>query len=477
MAETAFDGASTGFRLAKRKALRGSPDKIAARELQLLWGRSHDLCRNNPVAVTAKNRLVSHWVGTGIKVRWDNKKIQKLWDEFADNPNIDGWGNLYNLQALWAGAFFESGDVFSRLVIQRDPSQKIPLKVQTLEAEYLDPLFSNADNVRYGIKFDSFGKPLEYNFWQRDPLDFALGLPPNTRIAVPSNDVIHIFNRERPNQWRGLPKLVPVMLLLYEMEELIDATMVRQKVAQAVGWIIKKRESGPLPTIGPVQSTATSVEKHEGGGEKKRKLQKITPGGIHYLQDDEDFIFADTQDIGPNLLVLLKNQWHTISSALDLTYAQQTGDLSDVNFSSIRAGLIELRRRVAMVQQLNMINQGLRPLTNKFKTLAGLYVSPGLANATCKYILPKTDWVDPLKDTQADVLELQAGLATLQEKLIERGVEDFDAHIAQIAREQGLSIVLSSNPAKATKVSKLSKPSTKSTGVQNDPAGSTQQNG
>jgi lambda family phage portal protein len=293
----------------------------------------------------------------------------------------------------------------------------------------------------YGMKFDDFGKPLVYYFFQKNPSDRQIQGIANIRIPVDAKDVLHIFQRDRPGQWRGIPKLAPVLLSLYEIDELMDATLVRQKMAQAVGWIIKKTGSGALPLLGNI---GEETEENADGGQDK--IQKITPGGVHYLQADEDFTFASIDDIGANMTVFLQHQMRIIASALDVTYEQLTGDLSGVNFSSIRAGLVEFRRRVAVTQQLIFINLGMKPLVERFQEFAGLYESKEMLNAKYKFVLPKTEWVDPLKDAQADVLEIRAGLATLEEKLAERGVEDFDLHMAQLAKEQKLDIILDSNP-------------------------------
>lgn len=441
---TAFEGAVTNFRLERKGLMSGSADSLAARELKHLWNRSHHLCRNNPAAVTARNRLIAHWIGSGIKVKWSNKVIQKEWDAFCKNPSIDGHGSFYSMQALWAGAYFESGEVFTRMMIQKRSDCKIPLKLQVIEAEQLDPLYWTAKSVRYGIQFDDLGKPTNYHFWKRHPNEFRM-LELLDRSAVSAEDVLHIFLRERPGQWRGIPKLTPALLSIYEMDELTDATLVRQKAAQAIGWIIKKQNNGAMPLLGALGDAPAEDQEMIG-----KKIQKILPGGVHYLQADEDFEFAATADIGNNLVTLLEHNWRMIASCLDITYEQLTGDLSGVNFSSIRAGLIEFRRRVALIQSIVFITQGIGPLAERFKELASVYLSANAADATYKLVLPKTEWVDPLKDAQADIAEIRAGLATLEEKLSERGVEDVDAHITQLLKEQGYDVVLDSNPVHNT---------------------------
>ena len=439
--KTAFDGASDNFRLERKGLLSGDANSLAARELKHLQNRSHHLIRNNPAAVTARNRLVAHWIGNGLKVKWADKKMQSAWDAFIKNPSIDGHGTFANMQNLIGSGYFESGEVFARMVIQRRDDCPIPLKLQVIEAEQLDPLYVRPKNIRYGIEFDSFGKPVNYHFWNRHPyalLDSSIVLQ---REPISADDILHVFLRERPGQWRGIPKLAPALLSIYEMDELTDATLVRQKAAQAIGWIIKKNSSGALPLLGTIEQSAVQDQETIG-----KKLQKILPGGIHYLAEDEDFQFAAVEDIGSNLVTMLEHNWRLIASSLDVTYEQLTGDLTKVNFSSIRAGLIEFRRRVAMTQQLIFINLFIGPLCKRFQELAKIYISANAASADYTIVLPKTDWVDPLKDAQADVLEIRAGLATLEDKLAERGVEDIDAHIAQLLKEQGYDVVLDSNP-------------------------------
>ena len=88
----------------------------------------------------------------------------------------------------------------------------------------------------------------------------------------------------------------------------------------------------------------------------------------------------------------------------------------------------------------------MEPLIARFQEYAALYISSSAAASTYKYVLPKQEWVDPLKDAQADIAEIRAGLATLADKLAERGVPDIEEHIRQLAEEQGLDLILDSNP-------------------------------
>jgi lambda family phage portal protein len=442
--QNAFEGATTGFRMEQKGLLDGTADALAVREVEFLRRRSHHLCRNNALAITARTKLITHWIGAGIKVRFNNKTVQKEWDEFIKSPSVDGWGNLYNLQSLWASAYFENGEVFTRMIIRDNPGCKVPLMLQTLEAEQLDLHYTVSTDTRTSIKFNLEGKPLAYHFWKEYPGN-TLHFQNSERVEVPAADVLHIFQRDRPGQWRGIPKLAGVLLPLYEVDELMDATLVRQKLAQIVAWVVETEGEMP-PVLGTTDAESDPEEPQREG--RSSQVQTILPGGIHYFRNGEKLKFATTEDIGNNFVSFLEAQIRLIASALGLTYEQLTGDLSSVNFSSIRAGLIEMRKAVAIVQQQIFINLALEPLVQRFKELGGIYVNRNFPVAKHSFVLPKNEWVDPLKDVQADVEEIRAGLATFEDKLAERGVEDVDAHIELLKAFQKLDLTLTTNPEK-----------------------------
>jgi len=452
---SAYDGASQSYRMEQKGLQSGDQDTLSARELKNLWQRSHFLCRNNAVAITAKRRLLANWIGNGITVRWVYEngtpatKVQKEWNLWMQECIYDGYGNLNNLQSSgWAGGVFQSGESFTRMVIAKRKSSRIPLALHQIEAEHLDPLFTNnGDGVtRNGITFEN-AKPSVYHFWKRHPGQHLL-LPADglTRVAVPAKEVVHIFERERPGQWRGVPMLTPVMLNIYEMDELVDATLQRQKAAQAVSWIIENTNPVAAFAPGAVRNSENDIDPATG---QKRKVIQGIAGGAHYLNKGESVKFSSIQDIGSNLGVLLNDEWGKIAAALGLAAHQITGDLSEVNFSSIRAGLIELRIRVEMVQQHLFINLGMTPVCDYWAELFMLYFPRvAMTGVHPVFELPRKYGVDDLKDAQADLMEVQAGFATLESKLRERNTT-FEEILADRKRAEASGIVFTSIPQPA----------------------------
>ncbi len=444
-----YEGAATNYRLELKGLVGGDQDSLAAKEINNLLKRSHHICRNNACAITAKKRLISNWIGKGIFVRWynanktPNKRMQTAWDIWVKECNLDGYGNLYNTQAGWASALIENGESISRFYIASRKISRIPLAIQNIDSEHLDPLYSDpGKNIRYGIQFDG-AMPSVYHLWKDYPHQPKMTTE-NKRIPVDASDILHIFDRERASQWRGVTMFAPVLLLIYEMDELTDATLQRQKAAQAVSWVIENTNAMGAFAPGSVRATANLNEVDPVTGNRKKVIQG-TGGGVQYLEKGESLKFVVVDDIGANLQVMLEDQWSKIASALGLAYHQLTGDLTQVNFSSIRAGLNELRVRVEMIQHHLLLNLGMVPLTNKFKEFAALYVASGFADCYPVFDLPRRYGVDELKDAQADLMEVQAGFATLESKLAERNTI-FEEMIEERKKLKSAGIILTSVP-------------------------------
>ena len=118
----------------------------------------------------------------------------------------------------------------------------------------------------------------------------------------------------------------------------------------------------------------------------------------------------------------MQHELFRISAALGIPYHSLTGDLSGLNFSSIRAIALEFRTRVEFLHNFFMIPCVLQPITDQFYALAKLYF-PAVGNAKAIFQLPKFASTDPLKDTQNAVLSIQNGLGTLKSFLDQRHLE------------------------------------------------------
>jgi lambda family phage portal protein len=121
-----------------------------------------------------------------------------------------------------------------------------------------------------------------------------------------------------------------------------------------------------------------------------------------------------------------------------VTYEQLTGDYSGSNYSSARAALIEFRRRIEAIQHHVLIRQFCRPVWQRWlatEALAGRIDAAGLAEdpdafLAARWITPGWGWVDPVKEVQATVAAIDAGLMSRREAVAARGWD-----VAQLDRE------------------------------------------
>lgn len=115
-----------------------------------------------------------------------------------------------------------------------------------------------------------------------------------------------------------------------------------------------------------------------------------------------------------------------VSASLGLPYHLVTGDVRQANYSSLRAELVEFRRRIGQLQHGVIVHQFCRPIWARWMetaALSGALDLPGFAAApgrfrAAQWIPPRWDWVDPLKDIQAQVLAMEAGI-TSRRKVVE----------------------------------------------------------
>ncbi len=173
----------------------------------------------------------------------------------------------------------------------------------------------------------------------------------------------------------------------------------------------------------------------------------LEPGTMQLLDPGEDIKFSEPSDVGGSYEAFMKQQLRAIAIGIGITYEQLTGDLSGVNYSSIRAGLIEFRRRCAMWQHNVVVFQFCRPVWNRWLELALLsgeldmnadWVKKGAkaAKEEVKWIPQGFDWVDPLKDQQAQQMAVRNGFKSRSEVVSELGydIEEIDQEIAEDQR-------------------------------------------
>jgi lambda family phage portal protein len=416
--------------------------------LDTLRSRSRDMVRRNPWATNALDAFVANCVGTGIKPQSlfpdaaVRERIQKLWLRWTDDADASGLTDFYGLQALACRSTAEGGECLIRIrPRQAKDGLSVPLQLQLLEGEHLptneNRRLENGNFIRAGIEFNAIGKRVAYHLYRQHPGDSLHPMASTELVRVPAESVLHLFRPIRPGQLRGQPWLTQVLVKLHELDQYDDAELVRKKTAAMfAGFIVKNSPEDQLLGEGAADSNGTA-------------LAGLEPGTLQVLLPGEDVKFSSPADVGASYETFMRVQLRSIAAGIGITYEQLTGDLTGVNYSSIRAGLLEFRRRCEQFQHQVLAFQLCQPVWRRWIQAAVLSGAlPNVADLSAyyevKWIPPGFAWVDPLKDIRAQMMAVRAGFKSRSEVVSEQGydAEAIDREIAadnQRADALGLS--------------------------------------
>jgi lambda family phage portal protein len=384
--------------------------------------------------------------------------VQALWRDWCEDADAAGLTDFYGLQALACRAMLEGGECLVRLRYRRPEDRlSVGLQLQLLEPEHLPSTLHrelpNGNVIRAGIEFNAIGQRVAYHLTKSHPGDGMLA-PMSSHggldtARVPAGEVLHLFRPLRPGQIRGEPWLARALVKLHELDQYDDAELVRKKTAAMfAGFITRSAPEDPL--LGEGEADAQGVS-----------MASLEPGTMQFLEPGEDVTFSQPADVGSSYAEFMRQQFRAVAAAMGITYEMLTGDLTQVNYSSIRAGLLEFRRRCEAIQHGVIVHQLCRPLWRAWMTqavLEGALTLPGYARGgvarrrvylAVKWIAQGWQWVDPKKEFDAMIAAIRGGLLSRSEAISSFGydAEDIDREIAaDNARADALGLVFDSDP-------------------------------
>jgi capsid protein len=329
-----------------------------------LLARSRELVVTNGYAANSCEAFAANLVGDGIKpssLVEDadlRDRLQRLWLAWTDEADADGLTDFYGLQAMVAREMFVAGECFVRLRPRRpEDGLRVPLQVQLLQSEMLPfektETAANGNRIRCGIEFDRIGQRVAYHrircgiefdrigqrvayhFRRRHPgdsTDQGEVIPETVRVSA--EDVLHVFRPIDAGQIRGLPHVAPAMVRLFLLDQYDDAELDRKKTAAMFAGFITK--------TAPEEQLIGELEDAEDG----TGVASLEPGTLQVLLPGEDVKFSAPADVGGGYEAFQYRTLLSIAASVGLPYHLVTGDVRQANYSSMRAELVEFRRRI-----------------------------------------------------------------------------------------------------------------------------------
>ncbi|MEW5890351.1 MAG: phage portal protein [Pseudomonadota bacterium] len=437
-----FEGGLSARRLRGFVASRAHVNTLIQAAGQDMTARARYLIRNNGYAANAVEAFAANAVGYGIKpkslIADDDLRaaVHKLWAQWVDEADSEWLTDFYGLQRRIARELFIAGEVFVRLR-PRYPEDGlvVPLQLQMLPSEMLpfeNRTLENGNVLRQGIEFDAIGRRVAYHFLRRHPGDVTDPALSAETVRVPADAVIHVVDPVDAGQLRGVSRFAPAIVKLFLLDQYDDAELDRKKVAAMFAGFVRR----------PPKEFDDRLERDEEG----EGLMPLEPGQLQILGEGEDITFSQPADVGGSYEAFQYRTLLQISAALGLPYATLSNDMLKANYSNTRAALVEFRRRIEAFQYSVLVYQLCRPVWQRWLTAAALSGALALPNWrnrrreywACEWLTPKWEWVDPLKDINAEIAAIGAGLKSRAQAVAERGVdiEQLDAEIAADRRRE-----------------------------------------
>jgi len=322
------------------------------------------------------------------------------------------------------------GELLVRKVIS--PDFRYGLRLQPIEADYLPvdliDTTRSGNEIRNGVEIDRWGRPVAYWLHREHPGDRWGWGGHGDLMRVPASEIIHVFLRERPGQYRGVPWTVSGMVTSHQIAKMIKAEGVRMRaLASHMGFFARKGEGVGLDP---------GAELGDGEYDDDSLDQEFAAGIMRRLPDGYEFQKFDPQG-NVNLRDNVKVLQRSMATGYGAAYHSLSGDLEGANYSSLRQGALD-EREVWQNWQEWFAGTYCRPVYEAWLPLAIASGQVDVPFIDPDRLLKHTwrgrrwQWVDPLKEIQAQTAAIDAGLMSRQEAIQMRG-RDPEEVFAEIA--------------------------------------------
>lgn len=461
-AATPFNAATVGGRFRRWRPLGSGPNAIVGTSAPQLVRRSRDMRRNNPIAKRAMDLLAAHIVGAGIRPQSlcphdkTRSALMQAWDDWTKMSDADGVLDFYGQQYQAVIGMVAGGETFARLRTRLlSDGLPVPLQIQMIPAEQV-PLDWNqpngTNNVLQGIERNAIAARVAYWMYPQHPGDTlpigqSVDLQP---VRVDAADVCHLYNAtDDIGQLRGLPWLAAAMTTLHQVNDYMDAELVRKQTAAVmVGFLLQKEETelsiGDVAQMGPTSVGADNIPDIA-----------MEPGAFNVLNAGQDVKFNEPADVGSSFDPFLRANYRAVAAAAGVLYQELTGDWTSANDRTFRAQFNTFKRQATGWQYNLVCTQFNEPVWQRFIDYAvasGAIKPPkSLSDVDLRRVSWAPDrwaYINPAQDIAATGEELALGLNSRSAVVAERGdnVETIDAQIAaDHRREQALGLNFNPN--------------------------------
>lgn len=459
-------GASTGKKsLLGWNYAGGSWREDIADNLSVLRQRSRDLFAGVPLATGAVKTMRTNVVGRGLmlkptidsetlgltseQAREIEKTITREWSLWADSTDCDmaRLDNFYELQQLVFLNWLISGDALALLPVKPRTNQPYDLRVQLIEADRLSSPdnYDTFDNkIVAGVEVDEDGEVVAYHFSKHHPLSYTNIEMSWKRVEAYGKEtgrrnVIHLMNRERIDQRRGVPFLAPVIEALKQLGRYTDAELIAAVVNGFFTVFIEKNAESEGAAIG-----STLPEEVQIDAEDDTTIE-LGAGAVVDLAEGEHANTAAPGRPNANFSGFVEAICRQIGAALEIPYELLLKHFT-ASYSASRGALEEAWKMFRMYRTW-LASDFCQPVYEEWLAEAvakgrvkapGFFSDPVRRKAYCKaqWNGPARGMLNPVQEVNAAVTRVKHGFATRSAETMEMTGGDYYSNVEQLKQEE-----------------------------------------
>ena len=484
-ARTALEFANSGYgnygaNLSK-KSMRGwmyhggSPKEDIEDNLDVLRQRSRDAYMGIPTASAALKTMRTNVVAGGLMpspqidadyLRLTNEQAEALQAQilrefalWADTPvcDADRVDNFYKLQQLAFLSYLMNGDAFALLPMKEQPGQPYSLRVRVIEADRVcspdsyDRLVPcevkghRVHSIVQGVETDADGMVIAYWICNQHPLSSLsnqAGALEWTRVEAYGSsgrpNVLHVMNRERAGQRRGVPVLAPVLEALKQLGRYTEAEITAAVISAMFTVFIQSATVQNGKPIGEALPPEQLIDAQDQG------TIELGNGAIVALNPGETVEFAKPEHPNSGYDAFFNAMVKEIGAALEIPPEVLEKQFTQ-NFSSARGSLNEFWRTCGM-QRDWFSDDFCQPVYEAWLAEAvargrikapGFFGDPAIrkAYADCKWNGPSRTALNPSQEVEAAIKRVDAGFSTAEEETAQLTGGDYNRNIRKRAIE------------------------------------------
>lgn len=359
------------------------------------------------------------------------KRLEQIWEEWSEETTF-----VENL-CMAVSEEIIAGEIFVKFRSNRQLESPAKLDFVTYEglqvtsAAYWGDMYEPDWDLRRvvpaidGIRLDDAGNVLGYYIAKHHP-GTGEALLASDVDYIPADNIVHLFRKERPTQYRGVPHVTPCIELFEKLRRYTEATIGTAEAAAAL--------VGTIETAFQPDLCSSPI-----GADGKQRARNIRVGTGQMTMLPAGWKMNPFKPEQPTTAYGAFKQeiLHEIISCLLIPWNIASSDSSEFNFASGQLDHRIFERYVKFQRQRleqRLMNRFFRFWMGIATFLPGV-VPTGLGAFKHKWYWPSKDPIDPTKAANAAKLLKEAGLLDEHAYWQERGLPAEEAITRQLQLE------------------------------------------